>query len=254
LRHQGIVWHAAYSPDGTRIVTASADRSARVWDSRTSEPLLEPVRHEKGVFLATFSPDGERILTTSDDATARVWNARTGEPVSPSMQHASRIWMGAFSPDGRLVATGSDDRTVRLWDPKSGLPMSEPLAHSGLVGRLAFSPDGQRLLSFGGEVRVWDVVVAPTPVPEWFCDLLEAVAGFRLAPDGQVELVSPDILPALIDRAATTSREDFYWRWAKWFLLDRVQEQPPAFELRPALPWRAADSQTFNLTSSAAGL
>jgi hypothetical protein len=90
--------------------------------------------------------------------------------------------MGAFSPDGRIVATGSDDQIVRLWDPESGLPASEPLAHSGPVGRLSFSPDGKRLLTFGGRPKFWDVLVAPTPVPEWFCELIDAVAGFRLTP------------------------------------------------------------------------
>jgi hypothetical protein len=127
------------------------------------------------------------------------------------------------------VATGSDDRTVRLWDSDSGLPMSEPLAHPGPVARLAFSPDGQRLLTFGGESKLWDVIEAPTPVPGWFCELVEAVAGFRLAADGQGLPAGPEAIATLRERLSRSHGEDFYTRWAKWFLVDRMQEFPPGF-------------------------
>ena len=54
---------AAFSPDGTRVVTASIDETARVWDAATGKPLGEPMRHEGGVDSAAFSPDGTRVVT-----------------------------------------------------------------------------------------------------------------------------------------------------------------------------------------------
>jgi WD40 repeat protein len=168
-------------------------------------------------------------LTTSEDGTARVWNARTGEPVSPYLRHGARIWRGAFSPDGRTVATGSDDRTVRLWDPETGLPMSGSLEHSDSVGRLAFSPDGHRLLTFGGQVRLWDSIEAQTPVPMWFCDLVEALAGVRRREDGQLLPVGPEAISKARELARGGVNADFYSRWAKWFLIERMQESPPMF-------------------------
>jgi eukaryotic-like serine/threonine-protein kinase len=229
LRHRGIIWNVAYSPGGERIVTASSDHTAQVWDARTGQPLLNAFQHTRDVYLARFSPDGQRVLTTSEGGTARVWDARTGDPITPPLRHSARIWVATFSPDGRRVATGSDDRTARVWDATSGLPISEPLAHPGPVVRLEFSPDGRRLLIFGGQPRVWDVIAAPAPAPAWFCDLVEAVAGFRLAADGQLLPVGPEAIATWRERLASGHPEDFYTRWAKWFLVDRLQEFPPSF-------------------------
>jgi WD40 repeat protein len=57
---------AAYSPDGARIVTASADKTARIWDAATSKEITILRGHEGTVYSATFSPDGARIVTATN--------------------------------------------------------------------------------------------------------------------------------------------------------------------------------------------
>ena len=100
-----------FSPDGRRIVTASDDRTGRVWDATTGQPLSPPLRHQGGVAWAMFSPDGRRIVTASDDRTGRVWDATTGQPLSPPLRHQGGVAWAMFSPDGRRIVTASDDRT-----------------------------------------------------------------------------------------------------------------------------------------------
>jgi hypothetical protein len=118
LGHDGAVWSAAFSPDGKRIVTASWDKTARVWDAATGQPIGEPLKgHDGAVWSAAFSPDGKRIVTTSADKTARVWDAATGQPIGePLKGHEGAVLGAAFSPDGKRIVTASDDKTARVWD------------------------------------------------------------------------------------------------------------------------------------------
>jgi dipeptidyl aminopeptidase/acylaminoacyl peptidase len=79
LEHQNRVRSAAFSPDGTRVVTASRDKTARVWDAATGKPVTGPLAHQDEVGSAAFSPDGTRVVTASGDQTARVWDVRLDE-------------------------------------------------------------------------------------------------------------------------------------------------------------------------------
>ena len=74
--HDGRVASAAFSPDGSRIVTASGDGTARIWDAATGKEIVVLRSHDAAVTSAAFSSDGSRIVTASDDKTARIWDAR----------------------------------------------------------------------------------------------------------------------------------------------------------------------------------
>jgi WD40 repeat protein len=72
--HEGFVFSAAFSRDGKRIVTASSDKTARLWDAESGKQIGTPlVGHEGAVFSAAFNPDGKRVVTASSDKTARLW-------------------------------------------------------------------------------------------------------------------------------------------------------------------------------------
>ncbi|WP_437958415.1 protein kinase [Sorangium sp. So ce119] len=158
LDHPHWVRHAAYSPDGKRIVTASYDKTARVWNADGTGGPLVLRGHEDGVESAVFSPDGERIVTASLDKTARVWNADgTGEPLV-LRGHEDTVHAAAFSPDGKRVATASFDKTARVWNADgTGVPVVLR-GHEDRVLDAAFSPDGKRIVtaSVDKTARVWN--------------------------------------------------------------------------------------------------
>ena len=176
---------AQFSPDGRRVVTASSDGTARVWDAQTGQPLTHPLKHAAGANSAQFSPNGLRVVTASADHTARVWDAQTGQPVTDPLKHANEVKFAQFSPDGRRVVTASADATARVWDAQTGQPVTEPLKHEGPVGCAQFSPDGQRVVtaSYDNTARVWDAKTGQ-PVAEPLKHANE-VRSARFSPDGQ---------------------------------------------------------------------
>jgi WD40 repeat protein len=79
--HHGAVNAAAFSPEGTHVVTASDDKTARVWDLRQERPSFVALEgHQNLVVSAAFSPDGTQVVTASSDGTARVWDLREKQP------------------------------------------------------------------------------------------------------------------------------------------------------------------------------
>jgi WD40 repeat protein len=113
--HEGPVRTAVFSPDGRRILTASWDGTARLWDAETGAPGPVLRGHEDPVESAVFSPDGRRIVTASPDRTARLWDAETGAPGPVLRGHEDPVESAVFSPDGRRIVTASEDHTARLW-------------------------------------------------------------------------------------------------------------------------------------------
>ena len=73
ILHESQIWGISANADGSAFVTASSDRTARLWDTATSKQLGPSMRHTMGVCDAVFAPDGTRALTCSWDGTARLW-------------------------------------------------------------------------------------------------------------------------------------------------------------------------------------
>ena len=181
---------ALFSPDGTRILTASDDRSARLWDAATGEQTADPLWHKRAVVRAIFSPDGNRVLTASLDGTAQPWDTATGRPLTPPLQHRDAVRDIAFSPDGTRIATASQDRTARLWDAATGWLLGE-FTHDDCVQTAAFSPDGTRLLtaSLDGTARIWEAGPAGA-APAWFIEMAEQLCGWKFGESDTPERVT----------------------------------------------------------------
>ena len=149
---------AEFSPDGARILTASADKTARLWDAASGK-LIASFDHQDGVSAAKFSPDGARILTASADKTAKLWDAASGKLIA-SFAHQDTVRWAEFSPDGARILTASWDKTAKLWGVAPG-ELITSFAHQDGVQWAAFSPDGARILTASTDktAKLWDVAL-----------------------------------------------------------------------------------------------
>jgi Tol biopolymer transport system component len=182
----GAVNASVCSQDGRRVVSVvkTDEKSARVWDAATKQPLSPPLAHGDQVESAAFSPDGRWVVTASLDKTARVWNSATGQPLTPPLTHQDMVYSAAFSPDGRRVVTTSRDGTRWVWDLATEQPLSPPLKHEDVVQSTALSPDGRRVvMALFDEPRVWDADTGQPLSPEFgHGDWVKSAA---FSPDGR---------------------------------------------------------------------
>jgi WD40 repeat protein len=156
--HGSAVRRAAWSPDGARIVTVSADMTARVWDAASGKELARLEDHYGDVYSAAWSPDGARIVTASKDKTARVWDAVSGKELARLEGHRGEVLSAAWSPDGARIVTASTDNTAWVWEVATGKEFVRLESQGGEVLSVAWRPDGARIVTASVDMtaRVWE--------------------------------------------------------------------------------------------------
>jgi WD40 repeat protein len=147
--HERWVRCVNFSDDGKKMVTASDDKTARIWDTRTGEELRvlgehPGPMHHGSILTAAFNADGTKVVTAAQDGSARVWNAATGD-VLQLLEHPNWVNAAVFSPDEKLVATACVDGHIRLWDADSGKQRRLLAPHGRNVNTVSFSRDGKRI-------------------------------------------------------------------------------------------------------------
>ncbi len=151
-----------WSPDGERIVTASAE-GIRLWDAASGKMLRLLGRLTDEVWDVVWSPDGKQVVAVGRrDGSVHAWDPDNGEELflyGPA--HKGGVSKAAFSRDGKRLASGggSFDPTVYVWDTKTGKLLKSLEAPMQFLEGLAWSPDGKRLASVARDnvLRVWDV-------------------------------------------------------------------------------------------------
>ncbi len=154
--HQGELWSVSFSPKGDRIVTASADCTARLWDL-SGNLLVEFKGHRDEVWSVNFSPNGKYLATTSKDGTVRLWNL-AGNEIAQFQGHYGCVTSVSFSPNGRNFVTTSADGTAKLWN-FSGNQLAKFKGHQDWVTSVSFNPNGKYFAtaSKDGTVRLWEL-------------------------------------------------------------------------------------------------
>jgi WD40 repeat protein len=156
------VSQAAYSPDGRRVISASADGTLNLWDVATGRLTRTFGRpsDRAGESAVAFSPDGRSLVSGSGDGILKFWDITTGKLRHSVEGHGNRVVASvSYSPDGRRVVSGGHDWTFKIWDAASA-KLVRGFRQELQVMAVAFSPDGRSVISDGGgerALKLWDV-------------------------------------------------------------------------------------------------
>ncbi|CAN1133676.1 U4/U6 small nuclear ribonucleoprotein PRP4-like protein [Linum perenne] len=156
--HKERLTDVTFSPVNNYLATASADRTAKLWD--TDGTLLRTFEgHLDRLARISFHPSGKYIGTTSFDKTWRLWDVDTGVELLLQEGHSRSVYGIAFHHDGSLVGSCGLDALARVWDLRTGRSIMALEGHVKPVLGISFSPNGYHLAT-GGEdntCRIWDL-------------------------------------------------------------------------------------------------
>ena len=128
--HSSSVYLVAFSPDSTRLASASYDCTVKVWDASSGACLQTLEGHSGVVSSVAFSPDSTQLASASWDKTVKVWDASSGACLQTLEGHSNSVYSVAFSPDSTRLASTSNDKTVKIWDTSSSACLQTLEGHS----------------------------------------------------------------------------------------------------------------------------
>jgi len=156
--HLGQIQSVAFTPDGSRLLTASWDRTARLWDVAFGRELRALRGHSAEIEGCDISPDGRFALTGGRDGRVILWNIESGERIRTFQVDENWIYSVAFSPDGRSFIAGSHNGSAILWRTFSGYKERTFSENNSPVAAVEFTADGKRILAGlgNGTACVWE--------------------------------------------------------------------------------------------------
>src|SRR5262249_48035995 len=146
MLHNGQVSQFEFSADGNRLVTASGDSTARIWNPETGSPLIPSLRHPGLVYESHFSPDGQSLLTVWYGAETRLWELRSGRGERSTLTFPVESNTKFYpSPDGRHVAVFDHDGSAQIRETATGRTVKS-WREEGPLTACCFDRDGARFL------------------------------------------------------------------------------------------------------------
>ncbi len=169
--HTGRVMRVSFTPDDSRVISISTDKTVRLWDVASGETvsILRPpfgAGNDGELLAGAISHDGKHVAvggtfpgTSSFFPAIYLVSLDSGRIEQILEGHLNNISTLEFSPNGEQLASGSLDRTVRLWNVKSGDCVRVLERQAAVISKIAYSPDGQSLATgcTNGTAGIWSL-------------------------------------------------------------------------------------------------
>lgn len=194
--HTRWVRDLAYTPDGTRLISVSDDRSVRVWNIADGKVLHTLNGHGDWVVALSLRGDGRLAATAGYDQTIRIWDIERGVQLKEFSTRGQIPTDLAWTADGMgLISTGLD-RIVRVWNAATGEQVKELAGHTDQLHCVAVHPSGQFIATAGADrvIQIWNTmsgekVKTLDGLPSWVHSLAWSPDGTKLAAIGVEQVV-----------------------------------------------------------------
>ncbi|KAL3314828.1 Dynein assembly factor with WDR repeat domains 1 [Cichlidogyrus casuarinus] len=141
--------NVCFNKSGSHFITASYDRTCRLWETDTGKEVRTYEGHSNVVYALSFNnPFCDKIATGSFDRTARVWSVDSGECYYSLKGHNAELVCLQFNPISTILATGSMDTRAKLWDIETGSEVANLSGHTAEVICLQFSQGANTSVTF----------------------------------------------------------------------------------------------------------
>jgi WD40 repeat protein len=167
MRHGDVVNQVAYSPDGTKLASASKDGTVKVWDLGNGQEIRTFRASNANHRSVAWSRDG-KLIAAAGGKEIYLWNADTGALTHTLKGHQGEVFSVAFRDDDKALVSGGDDGAIRIWDVEKGAELqvvNGPIGNKrpSLIWQVVYSPNGKLIASVNAEgvLQVWNPTLAP---------------------------------------------------------------------------------------------
>ncbi|MCL2758830.1 MAG: caspase family protein [Treponema sp.] len=153
--HSQSVNSVEWDKKGKRIVTASTDNTAMIYNVETGEHIITFTENTDILNQVVLSKDENLLVTCSEGKKINIWNAKTGV-LERTLEYQTVVVTVAIHPNSNILAVGLR-ADIQLWDIENGNEIQTLKGHRAFVSYIAFHPDGKHLASASGDgtIRIW---------------------------------------------------------------------------------------------------
>lgn len=183
--HTDIVMDVAVTLDRKIAISASKDRTLKVWDLTLGKCTHTLSEHIDCVLGVAITPDGQHAISCSGDRTLKIWDISTGTCLKTLAGHMYDVAGLSVTPDGKKAILAPHSFPLTVWDLENKTSIQIPISHWSSVMDVAVAPDGQRLILAYNDnlLKVWDLKT--TKCLQTLIGHTAWVKGVAISPDGQ---------------------------------------------------------------------
>jgi WD40 repeat protein len=234
--HTRGIFALAWSADGARLATASADGTVKIWEVETLKEIATLDEHNCKVRGVAWHPAGHRLASSGDEGEVFIWNLDTLAVEQTLAGHRDEVFDVAWHPDGGCLATVGKDGTVRIWDAVNGNILDVLVGHQSFVRSVCWHPDGRRLASSAignNKIIIWDVeagqaMISLTGHTGWIRQVAWHPEGTQLisaSDDATARIWQIDITPSVtIGQGHTDEINEVAWHPEEKFLASGAKD------------------------------